>query len=156
MVPKQGSPNGTPFAHAKYDQMSNHHTFTKEHAMAHHGNVQLTFVIVAPPELEAEGDRIFKNHAVWMEKTHHRDGDKALLVYDVSKVAELSNPMDPTSAPTGNTVFILAEIYASPAGIEDHFEQANSNWEEFENFKKWMGACQVSITPCAPVVHSLW
>ena len=58
--------------------------------MSHNGNVQLTFVIVAPPELVAEGERIFENHAVWMEKTHHREGDKALLVYDVSKAPEQS------------------------------------------------------------------
>ncbi|MCZ6636122.1 MAG: hypothetical protein O7G87_22215 [bacterium] len=123
--------------------------------MSHKGNVQLTFVIVSPPELVAEGERIFVNHAEWMEKTHHREGDKALLVYDVSKAPEQSNPMDPSSELTGNTCFILAEIYASPAGVEDHFQQAES-WEEFENFKKWLGACQVTIVTCAPVVHSLW
>lgn len=124
--------------------------------MAHTGNIQLTFVIVAPPELEAEGDRIFADHAVWMENTHHREGDKALLVYDVSKAPELSDPLDPSSEPTGNIIFILAEIYASPAGVEDHFQQANSNWGEFGNFMKWLGACQSTVIPAAPVVHSLW
>lgn len=124
--------------------------------MAHNGNVQLVFVIVAPPELVAEGDRIFENHAAWMERTHHREGDNALLVYDVSKAPELSNPMDPSSEPTGNTCFILAEIYASPAGVEDHFQQAGESWEEFQNFLKWLGDCQVTIIPCAPVVQSLW
>ena len=66
------------------------------------GKIQLTYVIVAPPEQVAEGDRIFQSHAPWMEATHHRSGDKALLTYHLSKAPELSNPFDPSSAPTGN------------------------------------------------------
>jgi hypothetical protein len=31
--------------------------------MANHGAVQLTFIMVAPPDQVAEGDRIFKSHA---------------------------------------------------------------------------------------------
>jgi hypothetical protein len=31
--------------------------------MAHKGKIQLTFVIVAPPEAVAEGDRLFQSHA---------------------------------------------------------------------------------------------
>jgi hypothetical protein len=49
----------------------------------------------------AEGDRIFKSHRAWMEATHYRDGEKALLSYNASKGPELSNPTDPNSAPTG-------------------------------------------------------
>ena len=45
-----------------------------------------------------------------MESTHYRTGEKALLSYNVSKGPELSDP-DPNSAPTGNTCFILSEIY---------------------------------------------
>lgn len=77
--------------------------------MAYHGKTQLTFVIVAPPDQVEEGDRIFRSHAPWMEATHHRTGAKALLSYNVSKAPELSNPMDPSSAPTGNTCFVLTE-----------------------------------------------
>jgi hypothetical protein len=58
----------------------------------------------------AEGYRIFRSHGPWMEATHHRTGDKALLSYNVSKASELSNPVDSNSAPTGNTLFILNEI----------------------------------------------
>jgi hypothetical protein len=46
----------------------------------------------------------------FMESTHYRTGEKALLSYNVSKGPELSDP-DPNSAPTGNTCFILSEIY---------------------------------------------
>ena len=91
--------------------------------MAHHGKIQLTFVIVCPPDLVEEGDRLFQSHAPWMEATHHRDGDKALLSYSVSKAPELSNPMDTNSAPTGNVCFILTEVYETEAGVADHFQR---------------------------------
>ena len=75
--------------------------------MAYKGKTQLLFIITAPPDQVAEGDRLFRSHATWMEATHHRDGEKALLTYDVSKAPELSIPFDSNSAPTGNTCFIL-------------------------------------------------
>ncbi len=84
--------------------------------MARQGKTQLTYVIVCPPEEEAEGDRIFRSHAAWMEATHHRSGDRELHLYDVSKAPELSNPFDPSSPPTGNTCFILSEVYESDNG----------------------------------------
>ena len=71
--------------------------------MAHKGKTQLMLLIIAPPDQAEEGDRLFRSHAPWMEATHHRDGDKALLSYNLSRTPELSNPMDPSSAPTGNT-----------------------------------------------------
>jgi hypothetical protein len=124
--------------------------------MSHKGNVQLIFIVVAPPDQVAEGDRIFEHHAAWMAETHHREGDKALLVYDVSRVAELSNPLDASSAPTGNTCFILMEVYESEAGVADHFQQAGDSWTEFSNFQNWLGSCQATIVTSAPIVHALW
>ncbi len=73
--------------------------------MAHQGKVKLTAIVVAPPELVEEGDRIFASHADWMEATHHRTGAKALLSYTVSKGPELTDPMNPESEQTGNTCF---------------------------------------------------
>lgn len=124
--------------------------------MAHRGRIQLTYVMVARPEDVAEGDRLFKSHARWMEATHHRDGDKALHTYDVSKAPELSNPFDPSSSPTGNTVFILSEIYETEAGVEDHFAQAMSGWEDFPALGAWLEKCQVTGTPAAKIFNSLW
>lgn len=123
--------------------------------MAHKGKIQLTLVAVAPPELAEEGKRIFRTHAPWMEATHHRDGDKALLGYTVSISPELSDLMDPTSAPTGNTVFVLTEIYETEAGVVDHFEQASS-WEDFPAAAEFLGKCQVSGSAMATIVNSLW
>ena len=91
-----------------------------------------------------------------MESTHHRDGNKALLAYNVSKAPELSNPMDPNSAPSGNTCFILSEIYESEAGVSDHFQQAMESWQDFQAFVKWLGECNLIGVPAAPIFNSLW
>ena len=89
--------------------------------MTYHDKIQLTLIIIAPPDQAEEGDRLFRSHGSWMEATHHRSGAKALLSYNVSKGPELSNPMDLNYAPTGNTCFVLTEIYESIAGVADHF-----------------------------------
>jgi hypothetical protein len=123
--------------------------------MAQKGNVQLAFIISAPPHEVAEGDRIFASHASWMQSTHHRSGEKALLSYNVSKAPELSNPMDPASAPTGNTCFVLTEVYATPAGAIDHFKQAEENWTEFPALGKWLEKCRVTAVPAASIFNSL-
>lgn len=124
--------------------------------MAHLGNTQLIAIISAPPDQASEGDRIFRSHKTWMAATHHREGDKALLGYDMSKAPELSNPMDPSSSPTGNTAFILNEIYETDAGVGDHFQQAEASWEDFGAFMEWMGKCTVTMVPAAPIFNSLW
>ena len=124
--------------------------------MAYHGRTQLTFIITAPPDQVEEGDRIFRSHAPWMESTHHRSGEKALLSYNVSKAPELSNPMDPSSAPTGNTCFVLSEIYQTEGGGADHFEQAKTSWKDFPALGSWLENCKVTAVPAAPIINSLW
>ena len=124
--------------------------------MAYHGKIQLTLVVIAPPDQVAEGDRIFASHGPWMEATHHRSGDKALLSYTVSKGPELSNPVDPNSAPTGNTCFVLTEIYETKAGVLDHFEQSNASWSDFPAILKWIEKCKFMVVPAAPIINSLW
>ena len=124
--------------------------------MAYKGKIQLTFIIVAPPDQVEEGDRLFRSHAPWMEATHHRDGDKALLSYNVSKVAELSDPMNPNSAATGNTCYVLSEIYETEAGVADHFEQAEASWQDFPALGKWLENCKVTGVAAAPIINSLW
>jgi hypothetical protein len=109
--------------------------------MTYHDKVQLTLIIIAPPDQAAEGDRFFKSHGSWMEATHYRTGQKALLSYNVSKGPELSNPGNLNSAPTGNTCFVLSEIYESKAGVVDHIKQANENWGDHPAFGKcWTSA----------------
>ncbi len=124
--------------------------------MANQAKTQLIYVIIAPPDLVEEGDRLFRSHAPWMMATHNREGNNALLSYDVSKTPELSNPLDPGSAPTGNTCFILNEIYETDAGVADHFEQAMASWKDFQGFLTWLGKCKVTGVPVAPIINSLW
>ena len=124
--------------------------------MTYDDKIQLTIIIVAPPDQVAEGDRIFRSHAPWMEATHHRAGAKALLSYNVSKGPELSNPMDLNSAPTGNTYFVLTEIYETEAGVVDHFQQTTASWKDFPAIVQWMEKCKVTFVPAAPIINSLW
>jgi quinol monooxygenase YgiN len=124
--------------------------------MANKGKVHLNYVIIAPADQVEEGDRIFRSHQTWMESTHHRDGDKALISYEVSKAPELENPLDTSSNPTGNTVFVLAEVYESEAGVADHFQQAQSSWQDFGALAEWLGKCRLVGTPAAPIINSLW
>ncbi len=124
--------------------------------MAHNGKIQFNMVFTVPAQLVAEGDRIFKSHAAWMERTHHRNGEKALLIYDLSKSPEIENPMDPNSGPTGNTQFVLCEVYQSPAGLQDHWQQAAESWEDFEALQEWMGKGDFLLVNGAKIVHSLW
>ena len=110
--------------------------------MSHKGKVQLTSIVVAPPDQVAEGDRLFKSHAPWMEAPHARTGDAALLSCNVSKAPALSNPMAPSSAPTGNTCFTLSEMYETQAGVADHFKQAGKSWKDFPALGQWLGKCK--------------
>ena len=91
-----------------------------------------------------------------MNATHHRTGEKALLSYTMSKAPELSNPMDAASAPTGNTVFVLTEIYETAAGVADHFAQAEAGWSDFPAVGAWMGKCKVTGVTVASIINSLW
>lgn len=124
--------------------------------MALEGCTQLTYIIIAPPDQAAEGARLFQSHKAWMEGTHHRDGEKALLSYEVSTAPELTDPLDASSEPTGNTIFVLTEVYRSDAGIADHFAQAEASWQDFEAVGAWMEKCDATLVPSARVVHSLW
>jgi hypothetical protein len=124
--------------------------------MAHHGKIQIMMLIVAPPDQVAEGDRLFASHGAFMEATHYRSGEKALLSYNVSKAPELSDPVDMNSAPTGNTCFVLNEIYEGKAGFVDHMEQSFKNWEDVDAMLKWMKTCKAVFVPMGSIFNSLW
>ena len=123
--------------------------------MSHKGKTHLTIMFTATPENVAEGDRIFKEHAEWMARTHHRSGELALLSYSIAKGAELANPLDPSSKPTGNTTFVLTEVYETPAGVQDHWQQG-MQWKDFNAIMAWAGKVKVSSLHGSPIVHSLW
>jgi quinol monooxygenase YgiN len=128
----------------------------QQQPVSYKGKTQITIIFTATPDLVAEGDRIFASHAKWMGKTHYREGEKALLRYNLVKGSELSNPMDPSSEPTGNTSFVLMEVYESPAGLEDHWKQAAENWEDFAAVGEWVSKVKVTTVHGSPVIYSLW
>ena len=124
--------------------------------MTYHGKVQLMLLIIAPPDQEAEGDRVFQMHGTWMESMHYRTGEKALLSYNVSKAKELSDPGDFNSTPTGKTYFILTEIYETIAGVHDHRKQAHESWKDWPAFSDWLDKCKVTFIGAASIFNSLW
>ena len=124
--------------------------------MAHKGKTQLLITFVATPDKVAEVDRVVASHAAWMEGTHHREGPKALLSYNFAKGPELSNPLDPSSEPTGNTRYVLNEIYESPAGIADHWQQAQASWTDFMAMVEMVGGCNPQTLHGGSIAESLW
>jgi len=124
--------------------------------MSHKGKCQLLITFVVTPDKVAEVDRLVASHGSWMAETHHRQGPKALLSYNFSKGPELKNPLDPSSAPTGNTRYVLNEIYESPAGIEDHWQQAQKSYRDFSAMVAIIGASNPQTLHGGVISQSLW
>lgn len=124
--------------------------------MSHKGSIQLTIIFTCGPEHVAEGESVFASHAEWMEQSHHRDGKLALLRYNVVKGPELENPLDPDSEPTGNTSFVLTEVYETAAGLADHWRMGTTEWDGFQALAAWAPKCRVTALHGSEVVHSLW
>ena len=119
------------------------------------GKTNIVVMWTVGPEEVAEGDRIFESHAKWLTG-HSRDGETALLSYKISKGPELSNPVDPNSEPTGNTIFVLNEIYQAPAGVPEHWRLAIEGWQDLPAFMDWSGRVRVGTLHSGSVVQGLW
>ena len=91
-------------------------------------------------------------HTLEVERTD----DTGLLSYNVSRAPQLSNPMDPASATTGSTSFVLTEVYETEAGVADHFQKASDSWQELPALAEWLEKCEVTAVPAAPIINSLW
>jgi len=124
--------------------------------MANDGKSQLLITFVASPDKVAEIDRLVASHAEWMAETHHREGSKALLSYNFSKGPELANPLDPGSEATGNTRYVLDEIYESPDGIANHWEQAQGSWGNFGAMVEMIAGCNPQVLHTGEIAASLW
>lgn len=123
--------------------------------MADVGKTNIVVMWTVGPDQVAEGDRIFASHVAWMTG-HPREGDTALLSYRVSKGSELSNPVDPNSAPTGNTIFVLAEVYASPAGVPEHWRLAIESWQDLPAFMDFCANNKIVTLHSGTIAHTLW
>jgi hypothetical protein len=123
--------------------------------MSNLGKTHIIIMWTVGPADVAEGDRIFASHAEWI-KGHPRQGDTALLSYSISKGPELANPLDPNSAPTGNTIFVLDEFYESPAGVPRHWEDAIANWKDLGAIVEWSAKGKVATLHSGTAVQALW
>ena len=124
--------------------------------MANKGKTQLLITWVASPDKVSEMDRLVESHGSWMAKTHDRDGSNALLSYDIAKGPELENPLDPSSKSTGSTRYVLSEVYASPAGIENHWRQSQESWSDFAAMVEMLGGCNTQTLHGGSIAQSLW
>ena len=124
--------------------------------MAHNGKTQLLITFVAAPDKVAEVDRLVASHGAWMAETHHRKGQEALLTYNFAKGPELSKSLDPTSEPTGNTRYVLSEIYESPAGIAAHWHEAQQSWTDFKSMTEMISSCNPQTLHSGTIAESLW
>ena len=69
--------------------------------------------------------------------------------------AELSNPLDPTSDPTGKTIYVLDE-YESPAGVPRHWKDAMDNWQDLNAIVEWSAKGTVATLHSGTAVQALW
>jgi len=64
--------------------------------------------------------------------------------------------MDPSSASTGGTRYVLSEIYESPAGIQNHWAQAQKSWGDFGTMAGVISQCNAQTLHGGTLVQSLW
>jgi len=124
--------------------------------MAKKGKTQLLITWLASPDKVSEVDRLVESHGSWMAKTHDRDGSNALLSYDIAKGPELENPLDPSSKSTGNTRYVLSEVYDSSAGIDNHWRQAQESWSDFGAMVELIASCNPQTLHGGSIAQSLW
>ena len=114
------------------------------------GKAQYFLALKCAAEHEAEGDRFFPRHAEWMERTHPKEGDKARLQYTVSKRLDGE----------GHVLYLLAEVYETSAGVENHSRLARKDEEEsgqiLPSLRALMSKCETIGSGASDVLHSLW
>jgi hypothetical protein len=48
------------------------------------------------------------------------------------------------------------EIYESPAGVEDHWGQAQKSWDDFGKMVEVIGSCNPQTLHAGSIAQSLW
>lgn len=126
------------------------------------GNHELTIVVITPqkylgtqPDGTPGFDALWAQHAQFMKSTH----GAFLISYSLNKGAQLSNPLDPSSAPTGNTMYVLNECYQSHDDISYHWTYTAANWEPgFNQLIALMQKPDVTVVTLhdGQVEHAMW
>jgi hypothetical protein len=127
----------------------------KDLRMSLMGKAHLVILCTVDSGDEGEWDRIFASHGEWMAG-HPREGDVALLSYTISKGPERSNPLDPSSEPTGKTIYVLNEYYEAPAGVARHWEETMEKWADLGAVVQASTRATVSTLHSGTVVNALW
>ncbi|MGH0945299.1 hypothetical protein ACQVTS_30140 [Bacillus mycoides] len=94
----------------------------------------LTIVVTTKKKNVADGNRLWDKHCAYMEASHK----EFLITYSLSQGQELKNPLDPNSAPTGNTIFVLNECYKTSSDILKHWTKTATEWSDFNALIAWM------------------
>ena len=89
---------------------------------------QLQFIWIFKPEFTDVAKRVAEDHVKWINETHTKEGEKALIVLNWSMGPEFKEGSE-----TGNMALILTEIYENQEGIDDHFKQAQNNESYFRD-----------------------
>jgi hypothetical protein len=124
--------------------------------MSHKGKVMIAMQVIAGADLAPEGEALFASHAAFMAETHHREGKLAMLSYNIASGPEFVDPLAPEPTPSGNTIFLMVEIYETAEGVADHWRLGQEVWPDFGAMMQWLGKCDVTILHGSKVIQSLW
>ena len=124
--------------------------------MSDAGKIMIAMQVIANSEDADEGDRMFASHAKFMEATHHREGELAMLSYNIASNAEFMDPLAAEPVPTGRRIFLMVEVYETEQGVADHWRMGQEVWQDFPEMMGWLQKCEVTILHGSEIVHSLW
>ena len=113
------------------------------------GKTQLTRIWVVKPEFVNNWNEITEAHTKWMAETHYREGDKKLHFLNWSIAPEIKDDKE-----TGNTMFVLTEVYETSVGVDDHSQQAKETLSLPYSTKD--GVVSLTICDYGAIKHSLW
>lgn len=124
--------------------------------MSNKGKIMIAMQVIAGPEEAEEGKRLFASHAEFMEETHHREGEFKMISYDIASGPEFINPLAPELTPTGNTIFLMVEVYENHTGVAEHWRLGQTVWKDFGPMMAWLKKCNMTILHGSEIVQSLW
>ena len=113
------------------------------------GKTQLTRIWVVKPEFVNNWNEITEAHTKWMAETHYKDGNKKLHFLNWSTAPEIKDDKE-----TGNTMFVLTEVYETSVGVDDHAQQAKETLSLPHSTKD--GVVSLTICDYGAIKHSLW
>ena len=65
--------------------------------------------------------------------------------------------MDPSSEPTGSTIYVVDECYETPAGITRHCQDTTENWPEMASAAPaWSAKAKIVTLHNGTIVPALW